>query len=62
MSAQKIKNCPYCGGVGHLRYIEISGLFIVECAHCVNKGFYAPTTTQAIEIWNERAEIKKVKF
>ena len=59
MFSQEIRNCPYCGGVGKLSFVQLSSLYVVECSHCVNKGFYAPTINQAIQIWNERAEIVK---
>ena len=59
MSSQEIRNCPYCGGVGRVSHVKLSSLYVVECSHCVYKGFYAPTRNLAIQIWNERAVIVK---
>lgn len=58
---QEIKRCPYCNAVGRLSYVKLSGLYVVECSHCLNKGFHAPTQRQAIDSWNERAEIRRSK-
>ena len=62
MSGQVIKNCPYCGGVAKVSFVKLSSLYVVECSHCVNKGWYAPTRNLAIKSWNERAEIQEVQY
>ena len=62
MSGQVIKNCPYCGGVARVVFTRLSSLYVVECSHCVNKGFQAPTESLAVKNWNERAEIQEVTF
>ena len=52
-----LKDCPFCGGKARINYVELSGLFYVDCSHCLNKACYCPTESQAIEAWNTRAEV-----
>ena len=52
-----LKSCPFCGGNPRINYVDLSGLFYVGCSHCLNKSCYCPTESQAIQAWNERAEV-----
>ena len=60
--SQEIKQCPYCGHNARVVLVKLSGLYVVECSHCLNKGFHAQTEERAVILWNERAERKGVKF
>ena len=58
---KKIKDCPFCGGIGELRDEGNWGTIWVQCKQCDAEGGYVDrydgaTEDDAVDKWNNRAE------
>lgn len=55
---EKLKDCPFCGGTGIVQY-TYNGTWVVTCAKCKVMTPHKNEKGKAIEIWENRNEIRK---